>query len=97
MKIWVGEGGDFISLMEDLQGINLIIDPIYLVLYHIHLPQVLSYTGNYTNHMISKEHIMHELMKITPVYTPRKRKHLGLCKLNKIHKVLLSRTVLILN
>ena len=59
------------------------------------LPKVFYYTGKQTNHIISTEHIMYDLMNITLVYLPRKSTHNGSCKFNGIQKVFFSSTIYI--
>ena len=67
----------------------------YYFMGYIQLPKVFYYTGKQTNHIISTEHIMHDLMNITLVYLPRKSTHNGSCKFNGIQKVFFSSTIYI--
>ena len=61
-----------------------------IILWYVQLPQVFSHIGQYTDHIIYTEHIMHDLMNITPVYPMIKITPQVPCDFNGIHKSLVN-------
>ena len=79
--------------MKESQGRNCITDPTELILWYVYLKQVLYYTRNQINHIISAEHIMNGLMNKTPMYHLSKITHQGPFTFNIIHKVFFGTTI----
>ena len=79
--------------MKESQGRNCVTYPTELILWDVYRKQVLYYTRNQINHIISVEHIMNGLMNKTPMYRLSKITHQGPFTFNIIHKVFFSTTI----